>query len=234
MRLVPGEVRTLLDVGAGPGVFLHLLRQELGIAGVGIELTPSKVEYARTALALDVRVGSAEQLPFGDAAFDAVTAFEVIEHLPFGVYEAALAEFARVTRRFVIVAVPYREERVLVRCPYCTTRFHPHYHLRSFDDDALRNLSPQLRLLRLERHGEVRELIWPANRIYAARAARNGLPPYAVCPGCGFRAGSTARASLAPAAPAPRRSWASALTRLTPRVRRPRWAFAVYEKGGRG
>ena len=193
-------------------------------------MTASKVEYARDALGLDVREGSADRLPFDDRAFDAVTAFEVIEHLPFGVYEAALREMARVARRYVVIAVPYREQRVLVRCPYCSTRFHPHYHLRSFDAGALRSLTDSLRLVRLDMHGHVRELVWPANRLYAARAARNGLPPYAVCPGCGYRASSPPQpAASKTAAPAPR-SWASLLTRVIPRVTRPRWAFAVYEK----
>jgi len=228
LRLVPDGIATLLDVGAGPGVFLHLLRQERGIDGVGIELTESKVEYARTVLQVDVRLGSAARLPFDDASFDSVTAFEVIEHLPYGVYESALAEFCRVSRRHVIIAVPYRERRVMVRCPYCASRFHPHYHLRSFDDAALSRLTPALRLTRMETHGEVRELIWPANRLYAARAARNGLPPYAVCPSCGYRERSMPRPASSPQPP--RRSWASRLTRWTPRIVRPRWAFALYEK----
>jgi hypothetical protein len=230
-RLVPADTATLLDVGAGPGVFLHLLRAERAVNGIGIELTPSKVEYARDVLHLDVRVGSADRLPFDDRSFDTVTAFEVIEHLPFGVYETALAEICRVAKRHVLIAVPYRERRVMVRCPYCDARFHPHYHMRSFDDDVLRNLTPALRLSRLQTHGSVRELMWPVNRLYEARAARNRrLPPYALCPSCGYREGAPPTVSSGEADPPPSRSWASMLTRWTPRVSRPRWAFALYEK----
>jgi hypothetical protein len=227
---VPADTATLLDVGAGPGVFLNLLRQERGIDGAGIELTASKVEYARDVLHLDVRVGSADRLPFDDASFDTVSAFEVIEHLPYGVYESALAEMCRVAARHVLIAVPYKERRVMVRCPYCATRFHPSYHLRSFDDAALTNLTATLQLERMETHGEVRELMWPASRLYAARAARNGLPPYALCPSCGYREGSSTRAANHAS---PRRTWSGMLSRWVPRVARPRWVFALYDKVAR-
>jgi len=43
VSLVPEAASSLLDVGAGPGVFLDLLRQRQPIRLAGIELTPSKV-----------------------------------------------------------------------------------------------------------------------------------------------------------------------------------------------
>ena len=49
------------DIGAGHGVFLEELKAARGIEGVGIEITPAKVDYAR-ARGIDLRIGDAASL----------------------------------------------------------------------------------------------------------------------------------------------------------------------------
>src|SRR5207247_1029846 len=64
------------------------------------------VGYCRDRGLVDVRVGAAENLPFGDGSFDLVTALDVVEHLDDDV--AALREMGRVLRPGgrVLVTVP--------------------------------------------------------------------------------------------------------------------------------
>lgn len=94
-------VRTLLDVGAGSGFSSmyypdHVRVVACDYAGGMLEANPAPGR---------VRC-SADTLPFDDGAFDAVTCWELLHHLPDPV--AALSEMWRVARRRVIVFEPNR------------------------------------------------------------------------------------------------------------------------------
>lgn len=222
VELVPEGVRTLLDVGAGHGLFLEALAQQRGLRGTGIEITEAKVAYARSC-GVDMRLGDASKLGFGAGSFDAVVCCEVLEHLPFGVYEAALSELARVARRWVIVSVPYDERRHFVTCPYCAASVNPNYHFRSFNADVMAALLPGFALqqtggLGSEPNGWLKAWLRP----WVAR----GWPALLVCPSCGFRA--------APASPSSALSgngWGARLAKL-PMPSRPLWRVALYRRAG--
>jgi SAM-dependent methyltransferase len=93
-----------LDVGCGPGALATALVELLGADAVAA-VDPSEpfVEICRSrAPGADVRVGRAEELPFGDDAFDAVLAQLVVQRLsdaPQGV-----REMGRVARPGGVVA----------------------------------------------------------------------------------------------------------------------------------
>jgi len=70
---------SLCDVGCGAGALLTHARS-LGIAASGVEPDPAKVREA-SAQGLDVRAGTAEALPFPDAAFDLVTFENSLHHV---------------------------------------------------------------------------------------------------------------------------------------------------------
>jgi ubiquinone/menaquinone biosynthesis C-methylase UbiE len=52
-------------------------------------------------------VGDIRDLPIKDESFDVVCAFQIIEHIPFEEVGKALDELARVSKKHVIVSVPY-------------------------------------------------------------------------------------------------------------------------------
>ena len=53
------------------------------------------------------KVGDIRKLPFKDSQFDTVVAFEVVEHIPFADFEKSLSELYRVSRKNVIISMPY-------------------------------------------------------------------------------------------------------------------------------
>mgnify|MGYP000258104874 FL=1 len=95
----------VLDVGAGDGFFLGLLKKERGIEGRGIDLSAVAVEKAAKK-GIDVRVAdlSREKLPFTDGSSATVVLLDVLEH--FFRPEQLLAEVARVTSSDLVVSVP--------------------------------------------------------------------------------------------------------------------------------
>jgi demethylmenaquinone methyltransferase/2-methoxy-6-polyprenyl-1,4-benzoquinol methylase len=97
----PGDV--VLDVATGTGaVALELIRQK-GCSVVGIDQSAEMLEEARRRIALaaatkDVRLveGRAEELPFEEGAFDALTVTYLLRYVDDPA--ATLAELARVVR----------------------------------------------------------------------------------------------------------------------------------------
>jgi len=74
----PGEIR-LLDVGCSSGAFLHAA-VKLGFRAEGVEPAPKAAATARAA-GLKVHRGLLQEAGYADGQFDAITLFEVIEHL---------------------------------------------------------------------------------------------------------------------------------------------------------
>ena len=73
---------SLLDVGCGAGYFLDVLREK-GIASKGLEVNPAQVRYNKEK-GLNVESTRLEDEP--DNAYDVITMFDVLEHLPDPVY----------------------------------------------------------------------------------------------------------------------------------------------------
>jgi SAM-dependent methyltransferase len=110
---------TLLDAGCGGGEFLYLLRAA-GCKATGIEPNTGYASYASRELGLDVRRGLIEDQEFPAAAFDGITVFHVLEHLPAPV--ECLARLARWLGPggFLAVEVPNFESG----CEHPARRFH--------------------------------------------------------------------------------------------------------------
>jgi len=92
-RLQPERV---LEIGPGPGLFKKLA----AMAGLHVETVDIDPELGPD------HVASATALPFADAAFDVVCAFQMLEHLPYEQSLAAIKEMARVAGRGIVVSLP--------------------------------------------------------------------------------------------------------------------------------
>ena len=98
-----GDGRRLLDVGCGTGT-LAILAARVGGSGArvsGIDPAPRQIARAqakarRAGLDIDFRQGVIEDLPFGEASFDAVTSTLMMHHLPDDLKAKGLAEIGRV------------------------------------------------------------------------------------------------------------------------------------------
>ncbi len=75
-----GGPGTLLDVGAGTGVFMHLAR-ERGWEPSGVDICPLTAEKAAREFDLRIAIGPFERHDFERRRFDAVTMLDVLEHV---------------------------------------------------------------------------------------------------------------------------------------------------------
>lgn len=101
--LKPRAGESLLDVGCGTGNHLLLFRQ-LGLDVCGVDPSEPMLQIAGPKLggAVELKVASAEELPYEDNSFDIVT---LISSMEFAQPLHALSEAARVARSRVFVGV---------------------------------------------------------------------------------------------------------------------------------
>jgi ubiquinone/menaquinone biosynthesis C-methylase UbiE len=107
--LVARELKSLLDIGSGSGLFAEAFARA-GVAATGVDVNPGMVEAAgKLVPQVEFKVATAEALPFADRAFDA-TFFGVVFH-EVSDYEKALREAARVsTGPAFILEWPHRKQ----------------------------------------------------------------------------------------------------------------------------
>lgn len=83
-RVVPvveGRSRRLLDVGCASGLFLEAMQQYGGWKVEGVELNEAAAHATSARLNVPVFAGPVERAHFEDNSFDAVTMWDVLEHL---------------------------------------------------------------------------------------------------------------------------------------------------------
>ena len=80
MKRSLGRTGKLLDVGSGIGDFLKTAREQ-GWEVRGLNISPKASEAAHEVHGFDVAVGTLEEAAFREGEFDAVTLWDVIEHI---------------------------------------------------------------------------------------------------------------------------------------------------------
>jgi len=188
IKLIPSDVVTILDAGCGNGAVTNDLSKSWDVLGCDIS------EAALKNVSAPSVVADLCNLPFNDACFDLVLASDVIEHLPDEIYRQALKELARLSKKYVLIAVPYREilEAAQVTCPACGCRYHAHLHQRIYTEDDLDGLlGAEFSTERMLLSGE--HWKYSAPSLVSAYRELTGLDyPFenAVCPSCSTRRGS--------------------------------------------
>lgn len=95
-EIVKLKPQSILEIGIGNGLLSFLLRKA-GFEVTTLDFDPS-LEPDITASVTDI--------PCPDNSFDVVVGFEVLEHLPFDLFQTSLEEMRRVTKRSVVISLP--------------------------------------------------------------------------------------------------------------------------------
>jgi ubiquinone/menaquinone biosynthesis C-methylase UbiE len=97
-RLGLRKGQRVLDCGSGGGILINQLAARYGVKGFGVDVSTLALSRARQCGAKGIvyKQGVLEKLPFAAKSFDAVTSFDVLEHV--AGKEEALAEIVRVLK----------------------------------------------------------------------------------------------------------------------------------------
>lgn len=182
-EMIPQQVRSILDVGCGDGRIIQTLSSTYRT--VGVDYAFSSIAQLKTK---GVQ-GSSGCLPFQDHSFDLVLCCEVLEHLEDDLFWGTVKELIRVSRQYVLVSVPYKENlrRLLTKCEPCGQVFHIWGHCRSFSESKLDAAFVPLRTTSLRFAGRRPPYFSPAvlwlNQILGNRWSE--FAPTTMCPKCG-------------------------------------------------
>lgn len=190
IALVPAGTKTLADIGCGNGVFAWMLKEQRPeIDSTSVDRSETAIKYVKT----KASVGDITALPFADKSFDCVTCFQVLEHIPYPVYDTVLKELSRVAAKSILISVPYMEntEDDITKCPACHATFNIELHLRNYFDKDIQSLFSKYGFRCVKQ-----QLIEKKNKVYVgvdwyirfrnAHLRNKGKFQSPLCPVCGF------------------------------------------------
>ena len=132
--------KSALDVGCGDGYLCSLFKENGFSKVVGVDFSSKRIQWAREYFKdIDFKEANIYQLPEKDNSVELVTCVEVLEHLQRP--EEAFRELVRVSAKYIICTVPYKEEIKTILCPHCGRPFYPAGHIQSFDLNRLNRLA---------------------------------------------------------------------------------------------
>jgi SAM-dependent methyltransferase len=234
-KLIPQDVKSLADIGCGNGVFLNFIAQkfpEMDLIGV------DRSEFALNLVKTKKLNGDIGNIPLEDHQYDCVSCLEVIEHLPIGVYENALNELCRISKKYIIISVPFEEkiEDSYTKCPCCLTIFNWELHLRRFEKNDIIRLLEKNKFkcishstLGLNERFVGHELF---KKIFYPKQMQKWNSP--ICPVCGYSEQSKIGLEIDSINIKPKRSILSYFTSIPklfwPKTKRHYWILALYER----
>ncbi len=144
LELIPDDVKSIADVGCGNGIITNVMAQQYDVTAVDRSETALSFVKAKSIQA------SADDIPMEDEVVDMVFSSEMLEHLEDDVLQKSVAEFKRLTRKYIFITVPNDEnpDKLSIQCPECNYIYNSPNHLRSFDTQAISALFPEYTLLK--------------------------------------------------------------------------------------
>jgi SAM-dependent methyltransferase len=228
LALLPKRIESALDVGARDGFISKLLAERIARV-TALDLVQPLIDDAR----IRCVKGDVTALEFPQKSVEFVLCAEVLEHIPTPLLATACNELTRVSSRYVLVGVPFKQDIRVGRttCRACGAQNPPWGHVQSFDEARLRNLFPACDVVRVCFVGVGAAQTNVISSLLMDLAG-NPFGTYAQDEPCLF-----CGAALEP--PPERRVWQKVLTKLAFYVgnlhaplmrRRPNWIHILFER----
>lgn len=237
-RIIPKHVSTLVDVGCGNGVFLNsLISKNVFKRLVGVDRSSIALSFVQT----EKCQSDISSLPFHDNTFDCVTCLEVLEHIPYALYPKSISELARLSSKYIVVSVPFNEDlsEAFNKCPYCSSCFNKELHLRSYSEEDVNLLFKDIgfKCVKMEKLGYSKHYFghFRFRRMFYPEQFLKWNSP--ICPVCGYTEEMVEKSAIPVGLKKHlflKNTILPILTRLPkllwPRVSKPYWILALYEK----
>lgn len=224
---LPETIHSVLDIGCGAGIVSRELGQRFGKV-VALDFSRGPLLQVKNLQIISIQANACN-LPFLDRTFDAVVATELIEHLTESQRKRALDEMVRVSQRFILLTVPFREvlEYGQVKCAECRCIFNASRHTVSFNKTNMESLlNSEWSIKKIQLFGKRQKRI-PFYFIMFAQIFGGYIPVRtgsAICPQCGNNKNYLSQ-----------RNWITRFfwgfpTRILPLPKLNNWMAVLYER----
>jgi hypothetical protein len=178
---LPKDIVTGLEVGFNDCRVTKYLRDKIDLVSIDLPRDVHNPDGYRLAFA-DI-----QSLPFTDKAFDIVICTEVLEHLPVDVLLRGVEELQRVSRRYVLVSVPYQQRvwNETFKCSNCGYVGNSMGHLHYMDERKVDGLFRKASRVKTDMVGRIAgyapDWLYKASNLFG-----NAWSNFAagVCPAC--------------------------------------------------
>lgn len=182
-KMIPQKIQTILDAGCGNGLITNELARDYEVTA--LDPSPVALQYVQCPKVC----ASIDTIPFPDNSFDLVCCNEVLEHLDDPTLKKGISEIKRVSKKYLIIGVPFKEqlEKKFYRCAVCGFTENVYSHLQSFDLAKLDELlNPDFILLEHHIFGPPERTIHPFLLSILHKQGQWFLPSdKQKCPQCG-------------------------------------------------
>lgn len=148
-KTIPKEVRSIIDLGCGNGLITNALKDDFDI--VGVDRSKKALEFVQ---AKKIEA-SCEAVPVEDKSYDLLLSSELMEHLDDATFSAAIKEFDRIAKNYLLISVPFDESinKGMIKCPSCGYKYHRNLHMRSFTPKTIEAAFPNFKVSSFETFG---------------------------------------------------------------------------------
>ncbi len=143
LKLIPSDVKTIIDVGCGNGVITNVLAKKFDITGV--DRSEKALSYVETS---KIRA-SCDSIPAKSGNYDMAFSSELLEHLEDDVLKGTVAEMKRLSKKYILITVPNDENpnKLAIKCPECGLIFNRPNHLRNLNLEKCKSLFPEYKVV---------------------------------------------------------------------------------------
>ena len=143
IALMPTSLLKGLDIGARDGYVSKLMTEHCQQV-TALDLSLPEITHEQ----ITCTQGNITKLDFSNDEFDMALCAEVLEHIPPNLLEQACQELTRVTKKWLIIGVPFNQDirSGSTHCPSCGKTNPPWGHVNSFTENKLQTLFPQMKI----------------------------------------------------------------------------------------